>query len=197
MKESRSTKSLPKIYTDVELNISSKKHKRTSFSLPEKMINRLNETTEYFRSSKKDLLSTLLEDEKMLEKMVEDLAEIEQPKMGKFNRHSILLSTKAHAVLDKVARKYKVKKSLIVSMIIFRLKSIMDSRLNSHKKALKILEDFKKEHATVDKKLRSRLPKDDPILWIFGYIGVYLDNTIMAINDELDNKISIDESEYC
>lgn len=197
MKKTKSIDAIAESYTKEALSITSKKYKRTSFNLPEELICILSDTAKYFRSSKKDLVSTLLENEKGLEVLAKTLAESEELEKGEFNRYSIHLNVKAHSILDKVSKKYKVTKSEIVGNIIRVLKFNMDKKLKSHSKALSILKKFDKKHTAVDKELRDLLQKDDPILWIFGYTGVYLDNTIMAINDELDNDISIDESEYC
>lgn len=194
MKKNNSIDKLIQPYT--ELSVASKSYKRTSFNLPKNIIDKLSDVSRYFRSSKKDLVSGMLDNEKFLEGFASAMSKSPQVKMGKFGRQSILLSTKAYTVLDKVAKRKKVKKSALVGLVILMLESIMIAKLESHKNALEILKDFEKLRNDVEEKLRGLLQKDDPVLWIFGYTGVFLDNTIMAINDELKNKILIDESEY-
>jgi len=196
MKEPKTTESISTANLDIDLKISSKKYVRTSFNLPKQIIDYLSTTSKYFRKSKKELLSTMLENEKVLDEIVKALGESKDTSMEKFARHSVHLSPKANSVLGLLSKRYGVTKSAIVALIIIMLKSHMNKILKAHGDALELVKEFQLKYEKYMGELSSILPPDSPVHSIAVDSHRGIEDSIFAIEDEATNKIYIDETEY-
>ncbi len=196
MKETKDTETISMADLDIDLNISSKKYIRTSFNLPKQIIDYLSTTTKYFRKSKKDLLSTILENEKVLDEIVKALGKSKDTGLEKFARHSVYLNKKAHSVLDLLSKRYRVTKSAIVALVIIMLKSHMDEILKAHGEALELVKEFQIKYDRYMGELSKILPTDSPVYSIAVDSHRGIEDSIFAIEDEISNKVYIDETEY-
>ena len=116
-------------------------------------------------------------------------------KLKRFKK-SQRISRKSLNNLNGLVKKYGMKRDQIVELTFISYKMLyekmLEENIEKHKKALKVVDDLWGHTEKIEKKLKSFLKKDDPILARIGSIIVIIMNLSNAIQDEVENGVLID-----
>lgn len=115
---------------------------RTSFRLPDQIIDLLGVVASQLGLKQKSLFDQLIENKDVLSKVAENMHDftfgIEERRSKTF-----VLSRKSLEVLDEVAQQKNISRDALVAVSIQRLLPVMNAEMEKHKKRAKIFDEMK------------------------------------------------------
>ena len=152
----------PKISFD---DLRMKQSVRTTFKLPEEVINLLGLIAGQLGIKQKSLLDQLTEDSRLL---IELAKEVNTTTSGKEKRQAktFVISRSSLKSINEVAQKQKVPRDILVEISIKRLLPIIEGELEKHFKRKQILEEMKQlveQGETLRNQAKQSLGEDDDI----------------------------------
>ena len=138
---------------------------RTTFKLPEEVINLLGIISGQLGIKQKSLLDQLTEDSRLLFKLAK---EVNTTTSGKEKRQAktFVISRSSLKSINEVAQKQKVPRDILVEISIKRLLPIIEGELEKHIKRKQILEEMKQlmeQGETLRNQAKQSLGEDDDI----------------------------------
>lgn len=138
---------------------------RTTFKLPEEVINLLGIIASQLGIKQKSLLDQLTEDSRLLFKLAK---EVNATTSDKEKRHAktFVISRSSLKSINDVAQKQKVPRDILVEISIKRLLPIIEGELEKHIKRKQILEEMKqfmKQGEALRNHAKQALGEDDDI----------------------------------
>jgi hypothetical protein len=152
--------------SDISLDdLKMKQSVRTTFKLPEEVINLLSIIAGQLGIKQKSLLDQLTEDSNLLLKLAK---EVDQKNRGDDTRQpkTFVISRSSLQSINDVAKKQKVPRDILVEMSINRLLPIIEGELKRHTKRKQIIEEMKqfaKQEETLRDKAKTVLGEDDDL----------------------------------
>ncbi|NNK56910.1 MAG: hypothetical protein HKP44_06320, partial [Desulfofustis sp.] len=114
---------------------------RTTFKLPEKIINLLKISAKHLSIKQKTLLDQLLEDDKALELLAEEA--LSHSRNEKHCRpKTFVLSQKALDQIEEVSNTYEIPRDFLVELSVSRLSTYIDSLAQTHEKRRNFFKDL-------------------------------------------------------
>jgi len=115
---------------------------RTTFRLPDQIIDLLGVVASQLGLKQKSLFDQLIENKEVLSKVAEDMHDFT---FGSAERRSktFVLSRKSLEVLDEVAQQKNISRDALVAVSIQRLLPVMNAEKEKHKKRAKIFDEMK------------------------------------------------------
>ena len=138
---------------------------RTTFKLPEEVINLLGIIASQLGIKQKSLLDQLTEDSRLLFKLAK---EVNATTSDKEKRHAktFVISRSSLKSINDVAQKQKVSRDILMEISIKRLLPIIEGELEKHIKRKQILEEMKqfmKQGEALRNHAKQALGEDDDI----------------------------------
>jgi len=133
---------------DLSLSISieglkGKQSVRTTFRLPEHIINLLGAVASQLGLKQKSLFDQLIEDKEVLYKLAQNVHNIEL--LGSNRRQkTFVLSRRSLKVLESVAKQQRISRDVLVEISIQRLLPMMNEEHEKHRKRTLIYKDMEK-----------------------------------------------------
>jgi len=172
------------------------KSERTTFNLSYKAYELLDKLSNSYEITQKETLSLIMDDDGLIsiavEKINSDSFEESKDKSAKTK----VISKGALEKLNNLAQKEQISRDLLLEVTLKELGNQLTHRVESHRKAMNIIEQSIKHDLATKKKLREILQKNDPILMRWEYIEAFKSDLQMAIHNELENDIPIDPNDF-
>ena len=146
-------------------SLQGKQSVRTTFSLPEQMIDLLSVAAGQLGVKQKSLFDHLVEDREVLQQVAEE-AQSYQPAGEERRSKTFVMSRTALLSLEKVAKKSHMPRDILVEVSIRRLLPVMDNEQEKQEKRQAILKDCKAYLGQGEKLLKKSarlLGKEDQI----------------------------------
>ncbi|MBT8345413.1 MAG: hypothetical protein KJO28_03840 [Desulfofustis sp.] len=140
MKKSEHRRREQKLQLDTE-ELRAKQSVRTTFKLPEKIINLLKISAKHLSIKQKTLLDQLLEDDKALELLAEEALSHSRNE-NHCRPKTFVLSQKALDQIEEVSNTYEIPRDFLVELSVSRLSTYIDSLAQTHEKRRNFFKDL-------------------------------------------------------
>jgi hypothetical protein len=179
-------------------SISKSKDVVASFKLSQNSIKAISWLNKSWGTSNKKLFDLIWNDNN--ESFFEIVKEIKYNPNIKRKKISQRISKQSLNNLNKLAKKYEMKRDVIVELTFISYKMFFEKMLNErnekHRKVLEMINDYWDKGEALEKKLKKVLDKDDPILERMGIVNVITSTLSLAIQSELEDGIIIDPEDF-
>lgn len=183
------------------IDLSQKQSVRTTFNLKKETFQSIEWLANYYNITQKEVIDHLVG-------TVQDLADIPEgdesylksitdkiftkTKKPNYLRKTKVVGKKSLQILKTLSKKEKISRDTLIEAAVIFHKFGLKKRKEKHAEALDEIHNLMKVIYKTEKKLKSLLDTDDPIIGRFGNIAVVAENLVVAVESEIEKGYPID-----
>jgi len=177
-------------------NMAENQSVRTTFKLSEDCLKAIEELLKINNIKPKELFNKIFENEFLFNTAIKIAQESKLSSNKHFKRKTFVISKKTLRLLNKASKENNISRDLIVESIItifFEFfKQKWQEEIEKEKKAMVIIDDLWEKAEVAEKKLKSILEEDHPILDRISTIIIIIHNLSIDIDAKIKTGKPID-----